>query len=402
MSASSIKDHPVQGMISRIVELQSSPEFAEPAVVENEQYVFARDKAFAMAHVVHSLLENTPPELISAPGLSNLNNNLQAPLGELNAFIANKNPQHIVNAASQFEQNILPMAWTFGPQLQTLTPDSLSKLFEAQANASREAIGQLTRQRDALAKNLDMLTARTAEQTTAFNTLTEGAARERAEAVAAVAKLDQQFAEKETERASKIEETIIGLRDNFKMLQNSANTDAAALVKKLEKHQSDAARIVQVVGSTGITGNYQKIANSEGREADLWRWFTIVFFGAGLAVAGATFYKFWHQPFSAENAWSVVIRLLYAIAITAPAWYTARESARHRTTSDRARQTELELASLGPFIELMPEEKKVQIRESLTTLYFGKSVDAHTANNPFDASAVKDMAVELVKLLKKG
>ena len=156
-----------------------------------------------------------------------------------------------------------------------------------------------------------------------------------------------------------------------------------------------------MVGNIGVTGNYQQIANAESAQANFWRWVTVAIFGVGITVAGATFVKFWGQPFNAENAWSVAIRLLYAIAITAPAWYTARESARHRTNADRARQTELELASIGPFIELMPDEKKFEIREQLTKSYFGRSVEAHTVSRPFDAFSVKDMAIELVKALKK-
>ena len=97
---------------------------------------------------------------------------------------------------------------------------------------------------------------------------------------------------------------------------------------------------------------------------------------------------------------AVLVRLLYAIAITAPAWYTARESARHRTTADRARQTELELASIGPFIELMPEEKKVLIRENLTPLYFGRVVDQHTVDHPLDPAKLKDLAAEIAKAMK--
>jgi hypothetical protein len=73
---------------------------------------------------------------------------------------------------------------------------------------------------------------------------------------------------------------------------------------------------------------------------------------------------------------------------------------RHRTNSDRARQTELELASVGPFIELLPEEKKIQIREELTKQYFGKSVEPHTINSPMDSLPVKEV-VELLKLFKK-
>jgi len=125
------------------------------------------------------------------------------------------------------------------------------------------------------------------------------------------------------------------------------------------------------------------------------------FFVAGIAVAAATFVKFWDQPLTTENLWSVIVRLLYAIAITAPAWYTARESARHRTNADRARQTELELASIGPFIELLPEEKKTEIKEALTKSYFGRPVDPHQVQTPLDALQVKDLVIELVKVLKK-
>ena len=402
MSAPSIKDHPVQGVISRFIELQNSPEFSEPMVVENEQYVFARDKVFAMAHVLRGLLHSTPAELTSAPGLSNLTSNLQSPLGELSAFIADKNPQRIVIAASQFEQNVLPIVWSLGPQLQNLAPDSVADLLESQAAASREAIRQLTVQRDALAANLQLLSTKASEQIASFNSLMESAARERAEAGAAVAKLEQQFAEKETERASKVEAAIATLTQNFNEFDHDRRGDAAKLILQLEGHVEEARKLVQIVGNDTVTGNYQNIAKAEGKTADLWRIATLLFFGLGLFVAALTFYKFWGETLNADNAWAVVIRLLYAIAITTPAWYTARESARHRTNSDRARQTELELASIGPFIELLPEEKKIEIREKMTSLYFGKGVEAHTVTDPTETiKSLGTLAVDLIKAAKK-
>ena len=402
MSASSVRDHPVHGIIAHIVELQSSLEFSEATVAENEQYAFARDKTFAMAHVVRDLLENTPPELTSAPGLSNLTAHLQALLGELNAFIANKNPQHIVNAASQFEQNILPIAWSFGPQFQNLPSDSLSSIFEAQANVTRETIKELAAQRDALAKSLQELATRSDAQIAAFNALTEGAAKERAEAAATVAKLEQQFAEKEIERAGKAEVALSNLMRDVKAQERTREEQAKELVTKLETHVLEARALVQIVGNDTVTGNYQNIAKSEGKTADAWRFATLLFFSLGLFVAGLTFYKFWGEKFDSDNVWAVVVRLLYAIAITTPAWYTARESARHRTNSDRARQTELELASLGPFIELLPEQKKVEIREKMTALYFGKGVEAHRVIDPTETiKSLGTMAVDLIKAAKK-
>lgn len=381
--------------------MQTAPEFAEPSVADNEQYAFARDKVFAMAHAVDVLLQRTPAELTSAQALSQLHSNLQAPLNELTSFLANKNAAHLSNAASQFEQNVLPYLWGFAPQLQGLPQDSLSSLLEAQAAVSRESVRQLVAQRDDLAAKLQELTTKAEAQVVRLDALAEGSAKERAEAAATVAKLEQLFAQKETDRATIFEATVAELRKDFKAFETGSKTESSALIASLEDQRTQAARIVQVVGNIGVTGNYQQIANAESTQANFWRWVTVTIFGVGVAVAGATFVKFWGQPFSAENAWSVAIRLLYAIAITAPAWYTARESARHRTNSDRARQTELELASIGPFIELMPEENKVKIREQLTPFYFGKTVEAHTANNPFDAAAVKDMAIELAKVLKK-
>ena len=169
----------------------------------------------------------------------------------------------------------------------------------------------------------------------------------------------------------------------------------------MNTRKAEAERIVQVVGNIGVTGNYQNIANNESKHANFWRWATIFIFGVGIIIAASTFVKYWNTPINQENGWSIFIRLLYAIAITAPAWYTAKESARHRTNADRARQTELELASLGPFIALMPNEKQIEIREKLTPSYFGKEVKEHTQNSPIDLEKVKDVALDVVKEFKK-
>lgn len=401
MTASAYRDHPVRGLVSRILDMQHAPEFADPSVSDSETFAFSRDKVFALTHAIDGLLQATPAELTSAHALNQLNTHLQSAVNELASFQANKNPGHINNAAAQIEQNVLPFLWGFAPQIQTLSPDSLASLVEAQASVSRETVRQLSVQRDELSAKLAELAAKADAQALRLEALAEGAAKERAEAAATVAKLEQVFAQKETERSAVFEAVVTELRKDFGTFDAKVRQEGSALLSALEDQRVQAARIVQVVGNIGVTGNYQQIGNSEAKQANFWRWVTIAFFAGGITVAAATFVKFWGQPFSPETAWSVVIRLLYAIAITAPAWYTARESARHRTNSDRARQTELELASIGPFIELLPEEKKVQIREQLTPHYFGKSVEPHTSNNPFDAAAVKDMAVELAKIFKK-
>jgi hypothetical protein len=164
VTISAYKDHPIWSTIGRILDIQNAPEFADPSVVENETYTFARDKVFGMAKVIQVLLEQTPAILASVQALTQINSHLQPPLNELTAFVSNKNPGHIVNAAAQIEQNVLPYLWGFTPQVQALAQPALSGILEAQVAASRETIYQLSTHRDELAAKLDELSEKTEAQ----------------------------------------------------------------------------------------------------------------------------------------------------------------------------------------------------------------------------------------------
>lgn len=401
MTFSAYKDHPVRALVGQLLDFQGRDEFADPVVADNETAAFARDKVFAIAKLVSSLLEQTPATLASSAALSNLQANLQAPVSELSAYVSNKNVGHITNAAAQCEQSVLPLLWGLPQQIASLTEPSFAALVQKQAEVSLQTVHLLVEQRDSLSSSLKEVETRAEVLSGRLDILQEATVRDRAEAAAAVANLQKAFAEKEIERVAAFDATTLGFKQDYEALRMNLSSKADDALNDLEEQRGKAARIVQVVGNIGVTGNYQQIANSEGTQANFWRWATVAIFGVGISVAAATFVKFWNEPFSTENTWSVVVRLLYAIAITAPAWYTARESARHRTNSDRARQTELELASIGPFIELMPEDKKIAIRETLTKNYFGKPIDAHDIQPPMDMASMKDFVVELVKAIKR-
>lgn len=394
-------DQPLWNTLAQLLQLQADPSFNEPSIASNDQIALARDKVFAQAQVIRSLMETTPANLVSSHALAQLNKHVQAALNELNAFVANKNTGHITNAVAQFEQNVLPFLWGFAPVLRSAESDDLPQIIEGLGRSASETVRQLAQEREKIAARLQEAETLATDLKARLETMADSAARERAEAAAAVAKLEQAFASKETERAAAFDAALNKVRTDYSALEQSTKGEAAVLLSGLEELRSNAAKIVQVVGNIGVTGNYQRIANDEASKADFWRWATVLFFAGGVTLAGATFYRFWGEPITTESLWAIAVRLLYAIAITAPAWYTARESARHRTNSDRARQTELELASLGPFIELLPPEKKITIREEMTKLYFGREVDAHTARAPLDAEVVKDIAIELAKAFKK-
>lgn len=400
MKQKTYKDHPAREVLSRIKSINSSPEMASPELASDEISSFARDKIFAIASLLGSLIEKTPAVLVSSQGLDQLHSNLQGPLSELTQYLSDKNFGHIQNAASQMEQNVLPMFWVFGGNAIPNGKSEIAELIEELQRSARDSISKIVEERDNLLSNIEDLKLSVDRQKEKIESLIEASSRDRSEAAAAVSNLERQFSEKEIERNAKFDAMMIDVSAQFSDRQNVAIKKANSFLEKIMILRDDAAKIVQVVGNIGVTGNYKLIAKSEAQQANFWRWATVAFFACGVGIAVATFVKFYASTIDGTNVWTVAIRLLYAIAITAPAFYTARESARHRSNSDRARQTELELASLGPFIELMPEEKKIEIREKLSQMYFGREVEQHKAGNLVDIEKFKEALVEIAKAVK--
>ena len=153
--------------------MQSAPEFADPSVADNETMAFARDRVFALAKVIQSLLDQTPASLASTQGLNQLHANLQAPLNELTAFLSNKNPGHISNAAAQIDQSVQPLLWGFAPQTQGISKPVLPEILDAQASSARESVHQLVAQRDDLASRFQALSVKADEYATRLEALSQ-------------------------------------------------------------------------------------------------------------------------------------------------------------------------------------------------------------------------------------
>lgn len=400
MSFSAIKDHAIHATVRRVLELRNMSVFSNESVAFNEGYAYSRNKIFVVAQVIKNLLESTPEELISLTGLQSINSHMQQVLNELSAFAVDENPIRLDNAASILEGNVLPIMWTFAPISQTVLPDALPELLQTQKKFAMESVRHVSDQSDSLAgriveldESADVLRARLDE-------LAKNGEKERAEASAAIARLEQSFTQAEGARQQTFDEMHRFNTLRSEELLDIVRENTGALVEDLEEKRRQAAQIVQVVGNIGVTGNYQRIADAESKQANIWRLITLGIFAVGICVAAATFVKFWGEPLTSETAPAILIRLLYAIVITTPAWYSARESARHRSNADRARLTELELASIGPFIELLPEDKKIEIRVALTSFYFGRNSEPHQVKNPFDPAVLKDLITDAAKAVK--
>lgn len=143
----------------------------------------------------------------------------------------------------------------------------------------------------------------------------------------------------------------------------------------------------------------------ESKTADKWRLITVALFGFGILLAGGTLaahiYEEFSNPRYQPDTLSLLLRFIVGVVIALPAFYTARESARHRSNADRAKQTELELATLDPFIEFLPSEKKHDLKAKLSERYFGNGTTPHIVENPISAGEITSLFEQLGRLVDK-
>jgi hypothetical protein len=355
----------------------------------DESASFNREKLQGLVKSLRSLINQSAASSVSETALNQMNSNLQYVVGEITSFISNGNAGHLANATNHADQNVLNYTWAFLPRPQQNLKADLGEIIDSVQERSRETIAELENQRRELEKRIAELASGVNSQNARLNELDETNARIKAESAASISNLETVFNRNQTERDNSFNALVNEAREALDDSIRKMESETLDLVETLKRHRDEAARIVQVVGDIGVTGNYQNIATKETSQADTWRRITMSLFVAGLAIAGFTFYKFYHEPVTPTNTLAIVVRLLYALAVAAPAFYTARESARHRTNADRAKQTELELASLGPFIELMKGEDKDEIRKSLIKSYFGRQIDPHEIKTILEAGAAK-------------
>lgn len=389
MATRTLKDHPISHTVARMQELLGDKALQAAEISLDEAASFNREKLQGLVKSLRSLINQSAASSVSETALNQMNSNLQYVIGEITAFISNGNSGHLANAVNHADQNVLNYTWAFLPRPQQHLKADLGEIIDSVQERSRETIAQLETQRRELEKRIGDLANDINDQDARLNELDETNSRIKAESAASIANLETIFNRNQSERDNSFNELVNEAKGMLDASISTMESETLELVETLKRHRDEAARIVQVVGDIGVTGNYQNIATKETKQADNWRLITMALFAGGLAIAGFTFYKFYHEPVTPTNTLAIVVRLLYALAIAAPAFYTARESARHRTNADRAKQTELELASLGPFIELMRSEDKDEIRKSLIKSYFGRQIDPHEIKTILDSGAAR-------------
>jgi len=188
------------------------------------------------------------------------------------------------------------------------------------------------------------------------------------------------------------------LKKNADALYRAHKKEAEDTLTFLANKREEAKRLLGIIGNIGFTGNYNKIANQERLTANILRIAAIVLMIAGSFVIGTVVFNISKTGFD----WKLVLsRIGVTITILIPAFYAARESDRHRQREVRNRKMELELASIDPYLELLPDDRKIELKSKLTEKLFGQPVEVTEKGDSITASSLFNLVEKILTNLTK-
>lgn len=405
MIAENFKNHPVFEKLEQLKQVLLTENVNEKVGTDNFVY-------FESFHLfIKDRLKLTIPILIQEPELNALSSEIEAGTVQLNAFIGNNNAGHIQNAINNFNSALnrirtLPVPISKGDfdfskaiaifeetiNTSYLSLDEINKKLQKELNNTQEDLMTKSAQITALEKQLSAKETEILnvlnKYTTEFETLkTNNSTTFESE----VKKFNDNIESDRKLFTEQFDEDKIKFQKEFDTQSSKFENNSVEVIDKLNAKLTEANKIVNIVGNVGVTGNYQNIANQHKTSANFFRWVALSFM---VVMSSLLIWSIIDLSNGEFDLYKSLIRILAAVVLTYPAIYASRESNKHRVLETQNRNLELELASIGPFIELLPEDKKQAIKEDLVKKYFGNQI---STTDPKD----EDISINgLEKILK--
>lgn len=386
-----VNAHPVH---TRLRAVESQLAALEPQARKDPEAADILSRLQQVNSHIQRALENVDPVLAPKSPLDQVDANLQQELGYLQNYQSSAAVAYLTNADSFADQALAQLALLNVPA----QPADIEGIRDA-ASTYRRTVAQLARNATAELQELSgtvaaiearvttldqTIASQTARLDTAISSFQQQSAAAEANRLAQFSDAEKQratvFEEAQEKRRSEFttafEETDEQLRaylahteTNIRAHLAEAQTHAGAVMRTLDEQKAMAQRLVGIITDTGMVGGYQRVANEEAKRAKLWEVVAVVTMVGLVAFAAWAFLPTLGGTFN----WSAFAgRAFVTLSFGALAAYAARRAEHHRDEERRNRRLELELASVGPFLDLLPEDVQHEVRRQLADRFFGQ------------------------------
>lgn len=338
------------------------------------------------------------PSLLSIAELDSVATEYENALTQINSYIGNDNIGHVNNAVNNIN-SALPYIKNF-PILNLQGDFEFSKIISQFQKTVLDKQNQTEAKRTELETKIDTLSSDLANKQAELTQLTTKIELKEKELETIIANFQSQFEISNIAFTKSVSEDRENFRTEINSDREKIKTDTDEIIKDLERKLNDATKLVNVIGNVGVTGNYQIIANEHKKTANNWRNIATIFM---CILSALLIYSIWKIGDINYDWHKAIIRIIASAILIYPAAYASRESGKHRKLENLNRKLELELSSISPFIEILDETKKQEVKAKLVEKYFGNnySTEEHDNKSELISANMLETIVKLVTSITK-
>lgn len=360
-------------------------------------------------------LQKVDPELFALNTWSNFNPWLNEVQNHVRNFSQNGSIGHI-HSANNAADNLLSV---LRPLDTGATVEEFKSIADANAAFQQKIVEEFERVRarsnevktqlDSLFNGIKQTEVRLTENNTTIQ-------QQKLRLDQSIAEYQKQFSEAQEKRTKDFSQVIQKNSDNFasqsKQFESQFNETSEARKKSYEtlliqtqisiderieffkNRETEVKRIFNVIGNVAVAGDYKNTADHEGVAADRLRITALVLMVLMALIASATFI---HSLIVKDVDWKLFgFRLGTTLILAVPALYAAQESAKHREREKLNRKLHLELSAIDAYLELLPVEKRQEIKAKLTERFFGQP-EASEKDEPVTKHELFELLSKIIK-----
>ncbi|MEM5516937.1 hypothetical protein WNY37_08240 [Henriciella sp. AS95] len=233
------------------------------------------------------------------------------------------------------------------------------------------------------------------------NRISEGLGNVESQFTSAQATRSQAFQTQLDELAAKRTELISQIESDFDEFFELQTEDIATQKAKrdelLDEIQQDAELkhsgildIYGIVGRDAQIGGYSQEADNAQAAANFWD--RVVFAAMIVAIfilVGPSLISYAQAGFTGIDWMQVLTRLPISTVLFAPAGYAVAQARRQKKIAENARERQLQLAALGPYLSALDAPTQEKIRAILTPRFFSSNKDEKFSIEEI-SSAIRD------------
>lgn len=178
--------------------------------------------------------------------------------------------------------------------------------------------------------------------------------------------------------AEKLKSEINALQEDMLTESKKASEISKAATEHAKEAQIKIDKLLETTSSKVLLLEYSTTADEEEASANRMRWLSLVC----MALTGGILLYTVYDTLNKELDWKQsVFRMFIALALSVPAAYLARESAKHRAQQHTSRRIALDLKAVTPYISSLPPEDQIKIKSEVASRIFG----VHNNEAPSDS-----------------